>query len=122
MRCDVWWARPAPATQRLLAMLNDVERTRYAAYRMEIDKLRFLTGRTLIRAVAGRRLGIEPEQVVLDASCYDCGKPHGKPRVVADGAPGVAISHSGSLVALAVADGAPLGIDVEQLRDAEVGE
>jgi 4'-phosphopantetheinyl transferase len=122
MRCDVWWARPAPATERLLAMLDDVERGRYAAYRMEVDKLRFLTGRTLIRAIAGRRLGVEPERVVLDASCYDCGKPHGKPRVVADGAPEVSISHSGSLVALAVADTSPLGIDVEQIRDAEVGE
>lgn len=122
MRCDVWWARPAPATERLLAMLDDVERERYANYRMEVDKLRFLTGRTLIRAIAGRRLGVEPERVTLDASCYDCGKPHGKPRVVADGAPEVSISHSGSLVALAVGDGAPLGIDVEQIRDAEVTE
>jgi 4'-phosphopantetheinyl transferase len=122
MECDVWWARPAPATDRLLALLNDGERERYGAYRMEIDKLRFLTGRTLIRAIAGRRLGVEPERVVLDASCYDCGKQHGKPRVVADGAPEVSISHSGSLVALAVADGGPLGIDVEQIRDAEVSE
>ena len=124
MRCDVWWARPAPATERLLAMLDDVERRRYAGYRMEIDKLRFLTGRTLIRAVAGKRLGIEPERVVLDSSCYQCGKPHGKPRVVGSSspAPEVSISHSGSLVALAIVDGAPVGIDVEQIRAAEVGE
>ncbi len=122
MRCDVWWARPAPATDRLLAMLDDVERERYGNYRMELDKLRFLTGRTLIRAIAGRALGVEPEAVVLDSSCYGCGKPHGKPRVVADGAPEMSISHSGSLVALAVVDGAPVGVDVEQLRGAEVGE
>jgi 4'-phosphopantetheinyl transferase len=122
MRCDVWWARPAAATERLLAMLDDVERERYANYRMEIDKLRFLTGRTLIRAVAGRRLGADPADVVLDSSCYGCGKPHGKPRVVADGAPEVSISHSGSLVALATVDGAPVGVDVEQIRGAEVGE
>lgn len=126
MRCDVWWARPATATERLLAMLDDVERERYANYRMEIDKLRFLTGRTLIRAVAGRSLGIEPEQVVLDSSCYSCGKPHGKPRVVAGpdlpAAPEVSVSHSGSLVALAVVGGAPVGVDVEQIRAAEVTE
>lgn len=122
MRCDVWWARPAPATDRLLGMLDEVERERYGAYRMEIDKLRFLTGRTLIRAIAGLRLGVEPERVVLDSSCYDCGKPHGKPRVVGDGAPEVSISHSGSLVALAVVEGTPVGVDVEQIRAAEVGE
>jgi 4'-phosphopantetheinyl transferase len=122
MRCDVWWARPAPATERLLAMLDGVERERYGNYRQEIDRLRFLTGRALIRTVAGRELGIEPERVVLDSSCYGCGKPHGKPRVVADGAPEVSISHSGSLVALAVVDDAPVGVDVEQIRTAEVDD
>ncbi len=122
MRCDVWWARPAAATERLLAMLDDIERERYDRYRLEVDKLRFLTGRTLVRMIAGERLGVAPEQVVLDASCYDCGKPHGKPRVVAPGAPEMSVSHSGSLVALAVVDGPPVGIDVEQIRTAEVGE
>jgi 4'-phosphopantetheinyl transferase len=120
MRCDVWWARPAPATERLLAMLDDAESERYGSYRLELDKLRFLTGRALIRSIAGRRLGVEPEQVVLDSSCYDCGKPHGKPRVVADGAPEVSISHSGSRVALAVVSGPPVGVDVEQIREAEL--
>ena len=122
MRCDVWWARPAVATPRLLALLDDIERDRYAGYRREIDQLRFLTGRTLIRAVAAVRLGVEPESVVLDSSCYGCGKPHGKPRVVADGAPEVSISHSGERVALAVVDGVPVGIDVEEIRAAEVDD
>lgn len=120
MRCDVWWASPAPATPRLLALLDENERTRYGNYRREIDQLRFLTGRALIRAVAGRWLGVEPEAVRLDASCYDCGKPHGKPTVVGPGAPEVSISHSGQRVALAIARGAPLGVDVEEIRDAEV--
>jgi len=122
MRCDVWWASPAPATPRLLALLDEDERARYGNYRREIDQLRFLTGRTLIRAVAGRWLGVEPEAVRLDASCYDCGKPHGKPTVVAPGAPEVSISHSGQRVALAIADGAPLGVDVEEIREAEVND
>ncbi|MCT2582764.1 4'-phosphopantetheinyl transferase family protein [Actinophytocola gossypii] len=122
MRCDVWWARPAPATPRLLALLDDAERERYGNYRREIDQLRFLTGRTLLRAVAARHLGVEPEAVILDASCYDCGKPHGKPRVVAERAPEVSISHSGDRVALAMVDGVPVGVDVEEIRDAEVDE
>lgn len=122
MRCDVWWARPAAATDRLLAMLDGVERERYENYRMQIDKLRFLTGRTLLRTIAARSLGVEPEDVVLDASCYGCGKQHGKPRAVADGAPEMSISHSGSRIALAAVAGAPVGIDVEQIREAEVGE
>jgi 4'-phosphopantetheinyl transferase len=122
MRCDVWWAKPAAATPRLLALLDDAERERYGNYRREVDQLRFLTGRTLIRTVAGQWLGVEPEAVVLDSSCYDCGKPHGKPRVVAPGAPEVSISHSGEKVALAVVAGPPVGVDVEEIRDAEVAD
>lgn len=122
MRCDVWWAAPAPATPRLLALLDHAERERYGNYRREVDQLRFLTGRTLIRAVAARWLGVEPEAVKLDSSCYDCGKPHGKPKVVAAGAPEVSISHSGGKVALAVVDGPPVGVDVEEIRDANVAE
>jgi 4'-phosphopantetheinyl transferase len=103
-------------------MLDGVERDRYDQYRREVDQLRFLTGRALIRTVAGKVLGVEPEKIVLDASCYDCGRPHGKPRVVADGAPEVSISHSGARVALAVVDGPPVGVDVEEIRGAEVNE
>lgn len=122
MRCDVWWARPASATPRLLALLDDAERERYGNYRQEIDRLRFLTGRTLIRAVAAEWLGVAPEAVALDSSCYDCGKPHGKPRVLVPGAPEVSISHSGERVALAVVDGPPAGIDVEEIRATEVDD
>lgn len=122
MRCDVWWAAPAPATPRLLALLDDAERERYGNYRREVDQLRFLTGRTLIRAVAAQWLGVEPEAVKLDSSCYDCGKPHGKPKVVAAGAPEVSISHSGEKVALAIVDGPPVGVDVEEIRGADVVE
>jgi 4'-phosphopantetheinyl transferase len=122
MRCDVWWARPAVASPRLLALLDETERERYGNYRREVDQLRFLTGRTLIRAVAGQWLGTGPEDVALDASCYDCGKPHGKPRVLADGAPQVSISHSGQWVALAVVEDVPVGIDVEEIRSAEVAD
>jgi 4'-phosphopantetheinyl transferase len=122
MRCEVWWARPEADTVGLMGWLDDVERERYAAYRREVDKLRFLTGRTLIRLVAGEWLGIAPSRVELNAACYDCGKPHGKPRVVTEGAPEVSISHSGDRVVLAATDGPPVGIDVEELRDTAVDD
>jgi 4'-phosphopantetheinyl transferase len=117
MRCDVWWAHPAAGTQALLDLLDDVERSRYEAYRQDADKRRFLTGRALIRGVAAAELGKEPKDIAIDSSCFDCGKPHGKPKV--DGLE-VSISHSGHWVALAVTDASPVGVDVEQIRDAEV--
>jgi 4'-phosphopantetheinyl transferase len=119
MRCDVWWARPAAETPGLYGLLDEVERGRYAGYRREADKLRFLTGRALIRGVVSAELGIAPGDVVLDSSCFDCGKPHGKPKIVGSTLE-VSISHSGDWVALAMTEGAPVGVDVEEVRDAEV--
>lgn len=117
MRCDVWWARPAAVTPGLLNLLDDVEQTRFDGYRRDVDKQRFLTGRALIRGVAAAELGIAPKDVVIDASCFDCGKPHGKPKVAGLE---LSISHSGDWVALAIADSAAVGVDVEEVRDAEV--
>ncbi|HEX6360053.1 4'-phosphopantetheinyl transferase family protein [Actinophytocola sp.] len=119
MRCDVWWAHPTPATPSLLDLLDDVERGRYEGYRRDVDKQRFLTGRALIRGVVAAELGIAPADVALDSSCFDCGKPHGKPTVVGSTLE-VSISHSGDWVALAMTEGAPVGVDVEEIRDAEV--
>jgi 4'-phosphopantetheinyl transferase len=117
MRTDVWWAHPATATTGLLNLLDDIEQSRYDGYRRDVDKLRFLTGRALIRGVAAAELGVDPKDVAIDASCFDCGKPHGKPKV--DGLE-VSISHSGDWVALALTDATPVGVDVEEVRDAEV--
>jgi 4'-phosphopantetheinyl transferase len=119
MRCDVWWANPAEETPGLLGLLDDVEQDRYEAYRRAADQQRFLTGRALIRGVAAAALDVAPGSVTLDSSCYDCGKPHGKPRIVGSSLE-VSISHSGDWVTLAVTDGVPVGVDVEEVRDAEV--
>ncbi len=117
MRCDVWWARPAAVTPGLLDLLDDVERTRFDGYRRDVDKQRFLTGRALIRGVAAAELGVAAKDVVIDASCFDCGKPHGKPKVAGLE---LSISHSGDWVALALTEAAPVGVDVEEVRDADV--
>jgi 4'-phosphopantetheinyl transferase len=128
-RCEVWWARPVVETPRLLGLLDAVEQGRYTAYHRAIDRLRFLTGRVVGKALAGRRLGVPPARVVLDSTCPDCGRTHGKPRVVPpDGHPAnrplpeLSISHSGELIAVAVTDGLPVGVDVEQERDVQVDD
>jgi 4'-phosphopantetheinyl transferase len=121
MRCDVWWARPTEETPTLYDLLDEVERGRYAGYRREADKLRFLTGRALIRTAAAQAMDIAPGDVTLDSSCFDCGKPHGKPRVV-DSTLEVSISHSGDWIALAMTEALPVGIDVEEIRPVEVDD
>jgi 4'-phosphopantetheinyl transferase len=76
----------------------------------------------LERAVASI-VGVPPEEVVIDSRCDDCGRPHGKPRVLvpraADGSEiVVSKSSAAGLVVTAVsadARGGELGVDVESL-------
>lgn len=112
MEIVVRWSPPLPAEERFLRLLDDLEQGRFAAYRQEADKRRFLTGRVLAKTVAAERLGIPVESVKFDATCEDCGKPHGRPRIPgADLA--LSISHSGDLVGLAATPSIPVGLDVE---------
>lgn len=108
----MWWATPQPPDDDLLGLLNAAEHTRYAAYRKPEDQQRFLTGRVLARTVAGRLLDVPPGTVDLDATCPDCGKPHGKPRVRGSDLE-LSITHAGDRVGLAVSHGVPVGLDVE---------
>jgi 4'-phosphopantetheinyl transferase len=113
---DVWWARRQDAADRLAGLLDETERRRWAAYRRQEDRDRFLTGCALAKAALARYIGQRPADVRFDRTCGQCGEPHGKPVLAGAGAgPGVehSVAHSGDLVAVAVA-GAPVGVDVEQ--------
>ncbi|MFJ1760244.1 4'-phosphopantetheinyl transferase family protein [Amycolatopsis sp. NPDC088138] len=112
MEIVVRWSAPLPAEPQFLRLLDDVEQGRFAAYRQDADKRRFLTGRVLAKTVTAERLGVPLESVKFDATCEDCGKPHGRPRI-----PGadltLSISHSGDLIGLAATPAVPVGLDVE---------
>nr|WP_219632827.1 4'-phosphopantetheinyl transferase superfamily protein [Haloechinothrix aidingensis] len=119
------WSRPLPAGDELLLYLDEVELGRYRAYRLDADRRRFLTGRVLAKHAVGERLGVPPAAVTLDATCAACGKPHGKPAVSAAGSPGdrleLSITHSGEWVGVALADGVPVGLDVESPAERSAG-
>ncbi|QWF81789.1 4'-phosphopantetheinyl transferase family protein [Amycolatopsis sp. CA-230715] len=118
IECAIWWAEPLPNDPRYLEFLDEAERGRHTAYRMELDKRRFLTGRVLSKTIAGERLGRDPKSISFDATCTDCGKQHGPPSV-----PGselkLSISHSGDRIGLAVTEATPVGLDVESRRKAD---
>jgi 4'-phosphopantetheinyl transferase len=114
----VWWARRQDAAPRLVGLLDPAERERWAGYRSDADRERFLVGCGLAKAAIAARTGQRPADVSLDRTCRQCGRPHGKPSVRPDGTPSggleLSVAHSGDLVAVAVAM-APVGVDVEQL-------
>jgi 4'-phosphopantetheinyl transferase len=110
---EVWWARRRDASPRLAGLLDHAERERWAAYRRDADRERFLVGCGLAKTVIAACTGRRPAEVSFDRACRRCGRPHGKP-VLRGGDLEFSVSHSGDLVAVAVAT-APVGVDVEQL-------
>ena len=110
---DVWWARRQDASGRHAGLLDETERRRWAAYRREEDRERFLAGCALAKTALARYTGQRPADVRFDRTCGQCGEPHGKP-VIEGGGVEHSVAHSGDLVAVAVAR-APVGVDVEQL-------
>jgi 4'-phosphopantetheinyl transferase len=110
---DVWWARRQDASARHAALLDETERRRWAAYRRDQDRERFLVGCALAKTALAGYTGGRPDGISFDRTCAECGQPHGKP-VIGGGDLQHSVAHSGDLIAVAVA-GAPVGVDVEQL-------
>jgi 4'-phosphopantetheinyl transferase len=104
-----------------VALLNGAETERCGRYRLAADRARFTLAAALLRAVAGRATGDDPAAIVVDRTCHTCGDPHGRPRL-----PGTrleaSISHSGDIVAVALAEAGPVGVDIEQLSAADYSD
>jgi 4'-phosphopantetheinyl transferase len=112
--CHVWWARLASYQPALEARLDDRELQRAGAFGRPEDRARFVLGCALTKMIVGWHLSTPPGDISLDRTCPQCGRPHGKPRVVAgDSAVEVSVSHAGQLVVVALHPHAPVGIDVE---------
>lgn len=105
----LWWASPRDAQPWHREFLKDAEIQRADAFRRDEDRDRFTTANALLHLAAWKHLGSRP---VITRSCDRCGEPHGKPAVK-DG-PHVSVSHSGDLIAVAVTDLGPVGVDVEE--------
>lgn len=115
---DVWVLRTTGAALDRSA-LSPAERARVDRYQRPEDAALSAGGALLVRAIAGRALGVPPGEVRVDRVCAQCGGPHGIPRVA--GAPYFSISHcSGTVVVAACADH-EVGVDVEdaERRDVE---
>ena len=98
---------PLAAEQRAaaLAVLSPAELERYASSPRDD----FIAGRLLLRRLVSELTGTAAAEVVLDATCPDCGTQHG--RVATPGLH-VSVTHSRDLVVVAASD-VPIGIDAE---------
>lgn len=119
MDVTVWWCSLTAAEPAVLDMLDGTERARVDALERPADRARSLLGAALLRVAVAENLGVSPSEVVVDRTCSECGGPHGAPRIVGTGSPGlwVSVSHSGLLVVVAVSGHGPVGVDVQRLAD-----
>ena len=80
----------------------------------------FVTGHALVRRVLGELVGCDPAQLAFERRCATCNSDrHGKPSLV--DAPGwhFSLSYTPDVAVVAVAHGADVGVDVEDLTDAD---
>ncbi len=115
---DVWRIR-LDRDERTLAearaVLSPEEIERAGRYRLEDLQRRFLVAHVSLRCILGHYLGAKPSEIAFAATSY------GKPFV--RGAPArFNLSHSESLALVAVTGAGEVGVDVEFIRPAIVGE
>lgn len=94
-------------------VLSADEAAKAAGVRAEADRRRYALFRSALRRVLGSHLGIAPERVGLRAGAF--GKPELCGGAEAAGL-GFNLSHSGEMLAIAVAPGMAVGVDIEHLR------
>ncbi|MEM7224287.1 MAG: 4'-phosphopantetheinyl transferase superfamily protein [Pseudomonadota bacterium] len=99
----------APRLEAFSALLSADERARAQRFHFERDRTRFTLGRAALRHVLSGHLDHPPEAIVFTYG------PQRKPALE-DGAMDFNASGSHGLVAIAVARGGVLGVDVERPR------
>jgi 4'-phosphopantetheinyl transferase len=119
--CDVWWAGTAWMRPWHADLLSDGERTRRAGLWDAQHRAQYTVAAALLRLVAAPLSGGSAAGVVVDRTCPDCGRDHGRPRLPGTGLH-VSISHSGATVAVAVSNAGEVGVDVQQVEDGSVQE
>ncbi len=113
--CQIWWARPAQYSDRaddLADLLDADEHIRREGYHRPADRHRFTLAAALLRLAVARHLAVEARDVPVARLCPDCPRPHGRPRITGTSVQ-VSVSHCEDLVAVAVTNRTPVGLDVE---------
>jgi 4'-phosphopantetheinyl transferase len=101
---------PPDIAARCRDVLDDSERARAAAFLTARDRQRFTVAHGALRILAGRELAAPPAALTWSPGRY------GKPEL-ASGWSGLhtSLSHSGDMIAAAIAVGRPVGVDIQQL-------
>ncbi|MFH5822976.1 4'-phosphopantetheinyl transferase family protein [Georgenia sp. AZ-5] len=97
------------------ALLSPREQARAERIRGRADRARYVSGHAAARLVLAHVTAADPAALRFDTTCPRCGGDHGKPRLVGEETVRFSLSRSGDRVAVAVAEGADVGVDVERV-------
>lgn len=117
----------ATVTQTLLRApplpqwMTEAETSRLQFFRNSRDRESYVAAHWLAREVAGEVSGIAPSDLQIEQVCAHCGGAHGKPIIRSLPDFEASLSHSRGIVAAAFGS-APVGIDVENWREAVIDE
>jgi len=101
---------PAAIAASCREVLDDSERARAAAFLSPRDRQRFTVAHGALRILAGRELGTRPAALSWIPGRY------GKPELAPPWSGlHTSLSHSGDMIAAAIAAGRPVGVDVQHL-------
>ena len=100
-----------------LALLDAGERARAERKRAATP---FVTGHALVRRTLGELLDRDPASLSFEKRCTTCrSELHGKPSLVDVAGWHFSLSYTSSLAVVAVAEGVEVGVDTEDLTDAD---
>jgi 4'-phosphopantetheinyl transferase len=109
------WAFPPDAANVSadIAVLDHQERERMRRFHFAADRERYAVAHTNLRRILGTYLNQPPEKICFRTNRF------GKPELAADVSLRFSMSHCRSIAIVAVANGQPVGIDVEDVRPVE---
>jgi 4'-phosphopantetheinyl transferase len=97
----------------LISLLSPDERQRAVRFRVSEPRRQFVSGRALLRQLLGACLNVEPATLAFGY------QPRGKPFLSQSASAGdlrFNLSHSGRMVAIALARGREVGVDLESIH------
>jgi len=98
--------------------LSDEERAKAERFRRPHEKNRYRSSRSFLRCLLGAKTNAAPHEVEIAVKCVSCGSDeHGKPYLPSFPDLSFNLSHSENRVAVVVAEGHQVGVDIEAVPD-----
>jgi 4'-phosphopantetheinyl transferase len=109
--------QPPDVVAALAAHLDEGEARTAGARRNGVARARSVVSHGAVRELLAGAIGTEPRALRIERRCEHCGDPgHGKPVLGDVPALRFSVSHSAGVGVVAIAEGAPIGVDVEVVR------